>query len=325
MATIKDVAELAGVAPSTVSKYLNGGCVRGQNSQAIANAIEALNYRVNSFARNLKSPHNHSIGILLPSLLVAFWGQMITPLDKTLRSHGYHSLISCYNGDHGLERDKLQFLLNTGIDGLIYIPENLTAEEFESITAHCGIPVVLLDRTISGVSCDTILTNNNEISYQAVSHLIETGHDRIGIITGPTSVFTSKERLVGYLRALSDHGITYDDTLVVIGDISFTTGYHGLISLMDLPTPPTAILSANYDMTIGLITAAKERRVRIPEQVALFGYDCVEFCRSMTPPIPVVQQPDAEMGRIAANYIIERLNGSKIPPRNTCLDCNLIL
>lgn len=325
MATIKDVAELAGVAPSTVSKYINGGCVRGKNSEAIRAAIETLNYHVNSFARNLKAPPSRSIGILLPSLLVAFWGQLVAPIEKTLRAHGFQSLICCYNGDHGLERDKLQFLLNTGIDGLIYIPENLTAEEFESLTAHCGIPVVLLDRTINGVNVDTVLTNNNDISYQAVSHLIETGHERIGIITGPTPVFTSKERLVGYLRALSDHDIPYDDALVIQGEISLSTAYQGLISLMELPSPPTAILSANYDLTIGLITAARERGISVPDQVTIFGYDCVEFCRTMTPPVPVVQQPDAELGRIAATYIVERLNGCKLPPRNTCLDCTLIL
>lgn len=325
MATIKDVANMAGVAPSTVSKYLNGGTVRGANSEAIRNAIEVLDYRINPFARNLKSPRAHSIGVLLPSIVADFWGQVITSLDRVLRERGYHSIISCYNSDHGLERDKLQFLLNAGIDGLVYVPENLSADEFLDLTSNSQIPTVLVDRAIPGVQTDTIITNNNEITYNAITMLIEKGHKRIGIISGPVSVYTAKERLVGYLRAMSDHNIAYDDSLVRNGENVFATGYHGLLELLKLPVPPTAIFTTNYEITVGVITAAQEHGISIPDGIDIFGYDCADICRTMTPPLPVVQQPDGEIGRLAGEYIIERLDGAKTPPRNTYLDCTLIL
>ena len=323
MATIRDVADKAGVAMSTVSKYINGGSVQPEKAKVIREAIDALDYRVNPFARGLKTQRNRSIGILLPDMTAPFYGSVISALDRTLREKGYHTLISCYGSNHGLERDNLRFLLNTGVDGLIYAPEDLSMEEFYELTANCGIPVVQIDRVIQGVSSDAVLVDNAEAVHHAVSQLVADGHRRIGIITGPKSVFSAKERLVGYLRALSDHGILYDDELVISGQNEFATGYLGFESLMQKEQLPTAIVTTNYDITIGLVTAIRERGMHIPEDVAVFGFDCVEICTMMKPPLPVVHQPEQEIGQIAAAYLIERLEGYRGEPRITRLKCRI--
>ena len=323
MATIKDVARMAGVSVSTVSKYINGGHVRQENVEPIRSAIAALDYRVNPFARSLKSQRSRSIGILLPDITAPFYGTVLTALDRTLREYGYHTLISCYGSNHGLERDNLSFLITNGIEGLVYIPEDLSSDEFYELTANFSIPTVQVDRIIQGVAGDAVLVNNTDAVYQAVSRLIDNGHRRIAAITGPKSVFTAKERLVGYLRALSDHGILYDDALVISENNDFATGYRGLEMLLDLPDRPTAVFATNYDITIGLITAARERGIRIPEDIDIFGFDCVEICTMMKPPVPVVHQPEQQIGQTAAQYLIERLEGYSGPPRVTRLDCRL--
>ena len=299
ISTIKDVAARAGVAPSTVSKYINGGSVREKNVIAIREAIAELEFRANPFARNLKSQRSHAIGVLLPDLSAPFFSAMLEALNRVIRARGYHSLISCYSSNHGLERDNLRFLLEASIDGLIYVPEDLSAEEFHELTDECGVPVVLADRMIPGSDKDTVLTNNTESVYKATSHLISEGHRRIGII--------------------------YDDSLVISGDNIFATGYQGLISMMSLNTPPTAIFSTNYNITLGLITSARERGIVIPDQVSVFGYDSVDVCRMMTPALPVVFQPEQEIGRLAAEYLIERLDGSTVPPRMTVLESKLVI
>ena len=324
MATIKDVAHRAGVAVSTVSKYINGGTVRDANSDAIREAIEALDYRVNPFARNLKSQRSRSIGILLPDMTAPFYGSVIMALDKILRERGYHTLISCYGADHGLERDNLQFLITNGIDGLIYAPEDLSADEFYELTANCSIPVVQIDRIIQGVDSDAVLADNADATYRAVSRLLHEGHRRIGLITGPKSVFSAKERQVGYLRALSDYNIMYDDTLIVSGPHTFETGYRGCEALVQLEDRPTAIVTTNYDITVGLITAARDRGLHLPEDMTIFGFDCVNVCTMMKPPLPVVHQPEQEIGQMAAAYLIERLEGYHGKPRTTRLKCRLV-
>ena len=324
MTTIKDVARLAGVSPSTVSKYINGGSVRKENIASIRSAIARLDYRVNPIARSLKTRRSHSVGILLPSLAAPFFSSVFMASDRVLRERGYHSMISCYYADHGLERDYLSYLMNTGADGLIYVPENLTAEEFQELTAHRDIPVVQVDRMIPGVDSDTVLSENKKSACLAVSRLTAKGHRRIALVGGPSSVQTAKERLAGYLQALELNGILYDGTLVFSGELSFAFGYQSFGELMDSAMPPTAIFSTNHDITMGVITAARERGLRIPEEVDVFGFDCVDVCAVMSPPLPVVHQPEEEIGRTAASYLIQRLEGYGGEPRKTRLPCRLV-
>lgn len=325
MATIRDVAKLAGVSMSTVSKYINGGHVRPENIGAIREAIEKLDYRVNPFARSLKAQRSRSIGILLPDLTAPFFSAVLTALDRVLREHGYHTLISCYGSDHGLERDNLSFLITNGIDGLVYIPEDLSAEEFYELTGNFNIPTVQVDRQIQGVQTDVVMSNNTDAVYEAVSRLLRKGHHKVAAVTGPKSVSTSKERLVGYLRALSDGGIMYDDEVVISENNDFATGYRSCEVLMQLEERPTAVLATNYDITMGMITAAHERGVRIPEDLDIYGFDCVDICTMMKPPVPVVQQPEQEIGTTAARYLIQRLEGYAGEPRIVRLPCKLSL
>ncbi len=324
MATIKDVARMAGVSISTVSKYMNGGTVRQENIAPIREAVAALDYRVNPFARGLKAQRNRSVGILLPDLKTPFFGAVITAMDKTFREYGYHTIISCYDSNHGLERDNLRFLLTNGIDGLIYIPEDLTAEEYYEMTSSFSIPVVQVDRMIQGVRSDAVLVDNTKAAYDAVLSLINRGHSQIAMISGPKSVLTAKERQVGYLNALFARGIQYDDTLFISGQNDFATGYYGFETLMSRPARPTAVFTTNYNITLGFITAARERGIQIPEQIDVFGFDCVEICSMMKPPLPVVQQPEADMGVTAATYLIERLNNTSAEPRISRLPCQLV-
>lgn len=324
MSTIKDVARMAGVSISTVSKYINGGNVRKESAEAIRNAIDTLDYRVNPFARSLKTQRSRSIGVLIPDMTAPFYGSVITSLDKVLRENGYHCIISCYGANHGLERDNLHYLITNGIDGLIYAPEDLSADEFYELTASCRIPMVQIDRMIQGVTSDAVLVDNSDAVYQAVSQLIDKGHRRIGIISGPKSVFSAKERQVGYLRALSDHGILYDDQLVVSDLNAFATGYRGCETLLALVDRPTAIITTNYDITIGLFTAVRDHGLRIPEDIDIFGFDCVEVCTMMKPPLPVVHQPEQDIGQTAAEYLMERLRGYSGEPRTTRLKCRIV-
>jgi len=323
VATIKDVAKLAGVAPSTISKYINGGSVRKENMEAIRKAIAELDYRVDPFARGLKAQRNRSVGVLLPDMTAPFYGNVVMSLSRTIRERDYHCLISSYGANHGLERDNLKFMLTCGIDGLVYAPENLLPEEFNELTAHCGIPIVLIDRIIQGIDIDAVLVDNAEVVYQAVNRLIDRGHSRIAIITGPKSVYTAKERMVGYLRALSDANILYNDKLVISGENDFATGYRSCELLLNQKDRPTAVFTTNYDITMGFITAARERGLRIPEDVDVFGFDSVETCSMMRPPLPVVHQPDQLIGKTAANYLLDRLDGYSGEARIARLKCHI--
>ena len=163
MATIKDVARLAGVSVSTISKYLNGGNVLEENAESIRKAIAELDYRVNPFARSLKTQRSKSIGVLLPDITAPFFGNVLVSLDKVLREHGYHTLISCYSASYGLERENLQFLINNGIDGLIYAPENLTAEDTVTLLMFLRFLITKTNITIIPSSIGSVISTVNII------------------------------------------------------------------------------------------------------------------------------------------------------------------
>ena len=216
-------------------------------------------------------------------------------------------------------------MISYGIDGLIYVPEDLSAEEYYELTANFNVPMVQMDRMIQGVKADAVLVDNADATHTATAHMIAKDHRKIAMVTGPKSVFTAKERQVGYLRALSDHGILYDDNLFVSGENTFATGYHGFESLWELKDRPTAVVSTNYDITMGLVTAVREKGLRIPEDIDIVGFDCVEVCSMMKPPLPVVHQPEQLIGQTAARYLIQRLEGYSGEPRLTRLKCELVL
>ena len=320
MATIKDVARMAGVAPSTISKYMNGGNVRKENLEAIEEAIAALDYRANPFARSLKTGHNRSIGVLIPDMIPPFYGNVVTNLSRVVREKDYHCLISSFGANHGMERDNLKFMLNCGIDGLIYAPEDLSANEFNELTAHCSIPIVLIDRVIPGVEVDAVVVDNAEVVYEAVSQLISKGHSRVAVITGPKSVYTAKERMVGYFRALSDGGILYSEELVISGKNEFGTGYHGLKKLMKMPDPPTALIATNDDITMGVLAALQEHN----GNVDFVGFDRVDICLMLKEPAPAVKQPENIIGQTAAQYLLERIEGYNGPARTEKLKCKIV-
>lgn len=324
MATIIDVAKLAGVSLSTVSKYINGGNLRPDKREAVRSAIETLDYRVNPFARNLKAPRKRTVGILFPDIVAPFFGNILTALDKILRENGCHTLISCYSSNHGIERSNLKFLISNGIDGLIYVPEDLSAEEYDELTAAYHVPTVLVDRLIQGVNADAVLVDNSEAVYHAVSKLISKGHQKIAIISGPKSVFSAKERQTGYLRALNDHDLLYIDDYFITGENTFTNGYQGCETLLALPNPPTAIITTNYNITLGMITALHDRGLRCPEDMDAVGFDCVEVCTVMKPSLPVISQPEVQIGQAAANCLLERLDGYTGPARQIRLPCSYI-
>ena len=324
MATIKYVAKMAGVSISTVSKYMNGGNVRGSNLEAIRNAIETLDYRVNPFARSLKAQHHRTIGVLLPDLQAPFYSNLLTAMDKVLREAGYHTIISCYSANHGMERDNLKYMISNGIDGLVYIPEDLSAEEYEELTQKYNVPTVQVDRVIQGVATDAVLVDNADAVHDAVSSLIDKGHHRIAIISGPKSVFSAKERQVGYLRALADRDVLFSEDLFITGENTFATGYQGCEALLALPEPPTAIIATNHNITMGLVTVLRERGLRFPEDIDAVGFDCVDVCTMMKPPLPVIYQPEVQIGQTAATYLIERLEGYNGPARQTRLPCTFV-
>jgi len=307
-ATIKDVAKYTGLSIATISKYINGGNVLEKNKTVIGDAIKSLDFKVNEMARGLKTNKTMTIGVLIPSLENIFITSIISNIENILIQNGYSTIICDCREDMDQEREKLNFLVNKMVDGIIMMPISNNGEYIKKVV-ESAIPVVLIDRPIKDINCDVVLVDNLNASYTAVEHLIVQGHKKIGIICGSEDIYTAQERLRGYLRVHEDYSLEIDRNLIKYGDYLLQSGYDLLLELMDLNPPPTAVFTTNYEMTLGAIIAINERNIKIPEELSFIGFDNLQMAKIVKPCLSIVVQPMQQIGETAANTLLKRLKG----------------
>lgn len=309
--TIKDVAKYTNLSIATISKYINGGNVLEQNKEIIEEAIKALNFRVNELARGLKTNKTKTIGILIPNLEQAFCTSIVSNVENILLKQGYSTIICDYKENAVLEKEKLQFLVNKMVDGIILMPLGDGVED-QSIIQEVidnGVIIVLIDRVLKEVQCDVVLVDNLNAAYNAVEEFIVRGHKRIGIISGPEDVYTAQERLKGYYRVHEDYSMEVHEELIKKGDFKIDSGYNFLNELMSMEEPPTAVFITNYEMTLGAIMAVNESNITVPNELSLIGFDNLELARVVKPPLSIVIQPMQSIGETSAEVLLKRLNG----------------
>ena len=229
-----------------------------------------------------------------------------------------------YDFDRDLELEKLRVLSNNNVDGIVLAAQYVSAAELNEIRNARGVemPIILVDRTIPNFVCDSIVIDNLNATYGAVEQLINAGHRNIGIIVGPLDISTANERMVGYRRALKDYGIAPDGktsadgapgSMIQFGKYDFESGYRLFNHFMDMEQPPTALCVTNYDMTLGAATAAHERNIVLGRDIGFVGFDAVDLCRIVTPPLSIVEQPAELMGQKAGEVLLKRLAGEPLP------------
>lgn len=315
-ATIKQVAALSGVSTATVSKYLNGVKLKEKNRLAVEEAIKTLGYKANAMARNLRTNRSMTVGVLIPELDNAFSTKVISYIENELTPHGYSTIICDYKSDPSLELQKLDFLLNKMVDGLIVMPTRLKAEDIKEL----NVPIVFIDRSISGCDENAVLIDNRKATYEATETLIKNGHRRIGIICGSVEVYTAEERRKGYEQAMQAYGLSLDFEMIAHGQYDVETGYTLAHKLMRGKEAPSAIIATNYDITTGSVIALHEMGYNIPDDVSFIGFDNEELSRATRPPLSVILQPLEEIGKRVSEIILEKMNNTEAPNKTVMLE-----
>lgn len=323
ISTIKDVAKLTGYSISTISKYINGGNLREKNRKAIEEAIKVLDFKPNAIARGLKNSKTKTVGLLIPSLSNLFSTTIITAIEKVLQEQGYGVIICDCNENRNVEKEKAQFLLDKMVDGIITTPYNSDGTHLDSIKA-ANLPIVLIDNTVDKYILDAVLVDNIIATYNAVNYLISMGHKNIGIICGDQDIFTTNERLEGYLKALKSNNLISKDEYIRYGNYKLDSGFVELTNLWSLENRPTAVFITNYEMTIGAIMAINSLGIHCPEELSVIGFDNIHLA-AIKPQLTVVSQPMELIGETAANLLLKRMNGQfddypSIVRLNTTLD-----
>ena len=310
-ATMKDIARQTGLGLATISSYFNGGNVREKNRIKIEAAIEELHYEVNEVARGLKTNATRTIGVVIPELNNTFCAEIITGMEDVLRSHGYATIVCDCRTDKKLEQEAVEFLIRRRVDGIINMPvdeEGAHLKKFQKT----GKPIVLIDRKIQGINCDSVLVDNEKAAEDAVYQFIARGHRYIGIIGGPEGISTAQERLAGYRRALEKAGIPVRDSLICHGDYTIQGGARSLEELVEKNPDMTAVFVTNYEMTMGAMIGVNELGIQIPKQLSVIGFDNLQFARACNPKLTIVSQPTDGIAREVARIMLEHLeNGDQ--------------
>lgn len=308
--TMKDIAKLTGLGLATISSYFNGGNVREKNRKKIEEAIEELHYEVNEVARGLKTNATKTIGVVIPELNNIFCTEVIAGMEDILRSHGYATIICDCRTDKKLEKEAVEFLTRKRVDGIINMAVDVTGDHLRAFQ-KTGKPIILIDRYIKGLECDSVLVDNKKAAQKAVSLLLENGHRNIGIIAGPDDISTAQERLEGYYQAYEDAGIEIRESLIYHGDYTIPGGVRALEALVHSNPEMTAVFVTNYEMTMGAVIGMNELGIRMPDELSIIGFDNLEFARACSPKLTIVSQPTHEIAQEVARIMLERLGGEK--------------
>lgn len=298
MVTIRDVAKQAGVSVATVSHVINGTRKVAPETEArVRRVMEELGYQPNAIAQSLRRRATYAVGVLVSDITNPFFATLVRGVEDAALEAGY-SVIVC-NSDEDPEKEDMYIraLWRRRIDGMLIAPtRDGTSPALQELVKR-NLPFVFVDRKAKGVKAPAVLSDNVGGAYLATKHLIERGHRRIGIVLGIPGATTTEERFAGYCQALKEAGIPLVAELVTWGRYRVEGGRQAAATLLSLRDPPTAIFSTNNLMTVGVLQELDRRGVRIPDEMALVGFDDSEWAELVQPPLTVAAQSPYEIGR----------------------------
>jgi DNA-binding LacI/PurR family transcriptional regulator len=308
MATIKDVARRAGVAISTVSAVLNRSApVSELVISKVDKAIAAVGYVPHGAARSLRSGNSQLIGLIVPNIANPHFAAVAREIENICLTAGYMTVVYSTGQDSERESQVLKMLRVQRVAGLIVIPTRSDAEHGSHLVGKINVPTVLLDMFVEGLPYDVIKTDNIEAGRLATDHLLGIGHRRIGIIVGIAGLATSDDRLAGYLKAHAERGVAVEPGLQVAGNFDQAQAYQRTLEILQRRDRPTALVAISNMMTLGLLFAVREIKLKVPADLSIVGIDDLEFAAVIDPPPTVVVTPILAMARRSIELLLKQI------------------
>lgn len=308
MANIKDVAALAGVSTSTVSRTLSGTVpVSDETRERVMKAVETLNYKPNALAKGLRRGTTKLISLMIPNIMNPIYPAVTRGIEDRARSLGYNVILCNTDEVREIEAGYINNLQVSWVDGYIFATASKESDHIRELHEK-DIPVVLLFRGMD-LPVDQILVDNFTGAYDAVTYLINQGHRSISIFNGQLSIDLFQERYNGYLKALEDAGIEFDSNLVLqsVNNLERTNSYPDMMEMLKKGIRPDAIFVSSDPMALGIMRAARDFGLRIPEDISIIGFDNLESSAMLEPPLTTISQPLYKMGALAAERLIAQI------------------
>ncbi|KJR21304.1 MULTISPECIES: substrate-binding domain-containing protein [Vibrio] len=310
MATMKDIARLAGVSTSTVSHVINKTrFVSEEIAERVNKAAKELNYFAPSaLARSLKVNRTNTLGMLVTTSTNPFFGEVVKGVERSCFLQGYNLILCNTEGDNERMKSSINTLLQKRVDGLILMCSSLEGERLDVFEQYPDIPIVVMDWGPMLFQSDKIQDNSLRGGYLAAKHLIDSGHTQIGCITGPLIKHQAQMRYEGYKRALNEAGLCFNANWIVEADFECEGGYQAFKKMHASGSLPSAIFVCNDMMAMGVINAANESGIAIPKSLSIVGYDDIHIAKFMTPSLTTIHQPKYRLGKAAVETLLKKIN-----------------
>jgi len=326
---IKDIAKLAGVGVSTVSRVINQHAdVKDETRKHILEIIETYNYIPNNSARNLKRSESMDVGILIKGMYNPFFARMIQSIEKKLSHSGYSAIIH-YNIDNSKDIDAAyEFIMEKKLKGIICLGgdfDQLTDAEIQRLRVPFILTSTEIPEHLDKAIFSSVIIDNEMAAYKAVEYLFSLGHQKVGLITtGANDKSVGTIRTEGYIKALEKQGVKKKENYFEIGAYTFETGYLAMNRLLKKADDITAVFAISDVMAIGAAKAIYEHGLKIPEDISIMGFDDIDYAEYFIPPLTTVHQPVDEIAASTAELMIEILDDS-VSHKHIVFDTELVI
>lgn len=331
--TLKDIAQELNISVTTVSKALKGYTdVSNSTRNAVLSLADKLNYIPNSVAVNLRTKQTKTIGVIIPTVVHQFFSKVIDGIIEEAEKQGYSVIIVQSSEKFELEKKQVNLLYQKRVDGILLSLSNETYQynHIENILQK-EIPIVMFDKISKIVKCSKVVIDDQKAAYNAVTYLIKKGYKRISHFRGCLNPQISIDRFLGYKKALIDNGIDFDPSLVYICDSNddFKDGYNNAQKLLKEHHDIDAIFTITDVVAVGILKCFNDNGIKIPEDIAIFGFSDWFISSAITPTLSSVKQPGFEMGRKATEILIEEIknlnNNTPFSFQNVVLPTSLVI
>ncbi|MFZ4832208.1 ribose operon transcriptional repressor RbsR [Rouxiella sp. Mn2063] len=326
MATMKDVAREAGVSTSTVSHVINNNRFVSEAIRDKVNAaIDQLNYAPSALARSLKLNQTRTIGMLLTASSNPFYSEVVLGVERSCYERGYSLILCNTDGDEERMNRSIETLLQKRVDGLIMMCTENHCPSQDALNRYPSLPIVMMDWSPFDGANDIIQDNALIGGKMATQYLIDQGYTRIACITGPLDKTTAQQRLAGFRQAMHEANLDILPGYEVSGDFEFAGGLSAMQQLLALAAPPDAVFASNDAMAVGVYQAVYQQGLSIPGDIAVMGYDDIQLAQYMTPPLTTIHQPKDELGELAIDTLLHRLQAPDTEAQVLSLTPELII
>jgi len=309
---MKNVAKLAEVSIATVSRVINNAKNVNPNTKAkVLLAIKKLDYYPNRVAQRLRSSSrkNKLIGLVLPDIQNPFYVDVIRGVEEFAYLNNFAVMIGNFGQDEKKEKLYLEILQSEEVDGFIVAPSHGKDQNIKRII-NKEYSVVCIDRGLSEIDVDVVKVDNEHGTFNAIEYLISLGHKKIAHITGRQDIPTTQERIIGFERAMNENDVKIDYNLIKSKKSDYQSGVQLMGELLDLSDPPTAVFTANNLLTLGALETIHERGLNIPQDISIVGFDDMYWSNSLNPPLTAVRQSGYDVGKRAAELLLQRIQNS---------------